>query len=146
MFQWTIKLFVPPLKHTETNKKLKISANIFNTASSTFCHLDFDIDARQRMYLWSVLGVLSIIFLIQKCFIIRVSHITPFFELSLVLLTTQALRLYEFTKKFQRYRPKIEVWGKIFVFALFTFAKSAHFRTKKNGTSSGQIKILRPLL
>ena len=24
--------------------------------------------------------------------------------------------------------------------------KSAHFRTKKNGTSSGQIKILRPLL
>ena len=30
---------------------------------------------------------------------IRVSHITPFFELSLVLLTTKALRLYEFTKK-----------------------------------------------
>ena len=74
-----------------------------------------------------------------------------FFELSLVLLTTKALGLYEFTKKFQRYRPKIEVQGKIFVFALFTrekclLAKSAHFRTKKNGTSSGQIKILRPLL
>ena len=45
----------------------------------------------------------------------RVSHITPVFELSLVLLTTQALGLYEFTKKFQRYRPKIDVWGKIFV-------------------------------
>ena len=29
----------------------------------------------------------------------RVSHITPFFELSLVLLTTKALGLYEFTKK-----------------------------------------------
>ena len=27
-----------------------------------------------------------------------------------------------------------------------TFGKSGHFRTKKNGTSSGQIKILRPLL
>ena len=34
----------------------------------------------------------------------RVSHITPFFELSLVLLTTHAHGLYEFTKKFQRYR------------------------------------------
>ena len=67
---------------------------------------------------------------------IRMSHITPFFELSLVLLTTKALGLYEFTKKIQRYRPKIEVQGKIFVFALFTrekclLAKSAHFRTKK---------------
>ena len=30
---------------------------------------------------------------------IRVSHITPFFELSLVLLTTEAPGLYEFTKK-----------------------------------------------
>ena len=47
---------------------------------------------------------------------IRESHITSFFELSLVLLTIQALGLYEFTKKFQRYRPKIEVWQKIFVF------------------------------
>ena len=27
-----------------------------------------------------------------------------------------------------------------------TFGKSGHFRTKKNDTSSGQIKILRPLL
>ena len=34
----------------------------------------------------------------------RVSHITPFFELSLVLLTTHAIGLYEVTKKFQRYR------------------------------------------
>ena len=50
-------------------------------------------------------------------------HSTPFFELSLVLLTTKALGLYEFTKKFQRYRPKIEVQGKIFVFALFTREK-----------------------
>ena len=33
---------------------------------------------------------------------IRVSHITPFFELSLVLLTTYAIGLYEVTKKFQR--------------------------------------------
>ena len=30
---------------------------------------------------------------------IRVSHITPFFELSLVLLATHAIRLYEVTKK-----------------------------------------------
>ena len=29
----------------------------------------------------------------------RVFHITPFFELSLVLLTTHALGLYEVTKK-----------------------------------------------
>ena len=29
----------------------------------------------------------------------RVSHITPFFELSLVLLTTHAIGLYEVTKK-----------------------------------------------
>ena len=34
----------------------------------------------------------------------RVSHITPFFELGLVLLTTHAIGLYEVTKKFQRYR------------------------------------------
>ena len=34
----------------------------------------------------------------------RVFHITPFFELSLVLLTTLAIRLYEVTKKIQRYR------------------------------------------
>ena len=47
---------------------------------------------------------------------IRVSHFSLFFKLSLVLLTTKALGLYEFTKKIQRYRPKIEVWGKIFVF------------------------------
>ena len=32
-------------------------------------------------------------------FLIRVSHITPFFELSLVLLTTHAIGLYEVTKK-----------------------------------------------
>ena len=32
-------------------------------------------------------------------FLIRVFHITPYFELSLVLLTTKALGLYEFTKK-----------------------------------------------
>ena len=56
---------------------------------------------------------------------IRVFHITPFFELSLVLLTTHAIGLYEVT---------------IF------FAKSAHFWDKKNGTSGGKIKILRPLL
>ena len=35
---------------------------------------------------------------------IRVSHITPFFELSDTLLTTRAIGLYEVTKKFQRYR------------------------------------------
>ena len=35
---------------------------------------------------------------------IRVSHITPFFELSYTLLTTHAIGLYEVTKKFQRYR------------------------------------------
>ena len=34
----------------------------------------------------------------------RVSHITHFFELSLVLLTTHAIRLYEVKKKIQRYR------------------------------------------
>ena len=34
----------------------------------------------------------------------RVFHITPFFLLSLVLLTTHAIGLYEVTKKFQRYR------------------------------------------
>ena len=35
-------------------------------------------------------------------------------------------------KKFQRYRPKIDVWGKIFVFALFTkSAKVAVFGPKK---------------
>ena len=34
----------------------------------------------------------------------RVSHITPFFELSYTLLTTHALGLYEVTKKLQRYR------------------------------------------
>ena len=34
----------------------------------------------------------------------RVSHITPFFELSYTLLTTHAIGLYEVTKKFQRYR------------------------------------------
>ena len=33
------------------------------------------------------------------------------------------------------------IWGK-----MGTFGKSARFRTTKNGTSSGQIKILRPLL
>ena len=44
------------------------------------------------------------------------------FELSLVLLTTKALGLYEFW-------PKVPILG-----------------PKKNGTSSGQIKILRPLL
>ena len=92
-------------------------------------------------------------------------------------------------KKFQRYRPKIDIRRKIFVFdpiykgkrakispkihkieiwpksrpkvinfdlatgsAIFlvskigTFGKSGRFRTKKNGTSSDQIKILRPLL
>ena len=55
-------------------------------------------------------------------------------------------------KKFQRYRPKIEVQGKIFVFDPIykgkraKISKSGRFRTKKNGTSSGQIKILRPLL
>ena len=31
-------------------------------------HLDFDIDARQIMYSWSVLGVRSIIFMIKKMF------------------------------------------------------------------------------
>ena len=34
----------------------------------------------------------------------RVFHITPFFELSLVLLTIHAIGLYEVKKKFQRYR------------------------------------------
>ena len=34
----------------------------------------------------------------------RVSHITPFFELSFTLLTTHAIGLYEVTKKIQRYR------------------------------------------
>ena len=34
----------------------------------------------------------------------RVFHITLFFELSLVLLTTHAIGLYEVTKKIQRYR------------------------------------------
>ena len=34
----------------------------------------------------------------------RVSHFYTFFELSLVLLTTHAIGLYEVTKKFQRYR------------------------------------------
>ena len=43
-------------------------------------------------------------------------HITPFFELSYTLLTTDAHGWYEVTKKFQRYRQYIEVWGKIFVF------------------------------
>ena len=50
---------------------------------------------------------------------IRVSHITLFFELSLILLTTHAIG---------------------------TFGKSDRFQTKKKGTSSGQIKILRPIL
>ena len=36
----------------------------------------------------------------------RVFHITPFFELSLVLLTTHAIGLYEVTKKFQRYQAR----------------------------------------
>ena len=36
--------------------------------------------------------------------LIRVSHITPFFELSYTLLTTHALGLDEVTKKFQHYR------------------------------------------
>ena len=57
----------------------------------------------------------------------RVFHFYTFFELSLVLLTTHAIGLYEVTKK-------------------TSFAKSDRFRTQKNGTSSGQIKILRPLL
>ena len=35
---------------------------------------------------------------------IRVSHITPFFELSYTLLPTHAIGLYEVTKKFQCYR------------------------------------------
>ena len=56
---------------------------------------------------------------LSKMVEIRVSHFYTFFELSLVLLTTKALGLYEFTKKFQRYRPKIEVLRKILVFALF---------------------------
>ena len=34
-------------------------------------------------------------------------------------------------KKFQRYRPKIDVQGKIFVFALFTREKVPIFETKK---------------
>ena len=37
---------------------------------------------------------------IKRAIITRVSHITPFFELSLVLLTTHAIGLYEVTKKF----------------------------------------------
>ena len=41
---------------------------------------------------------------IQITILIRVSHITPFFELSLVLLTTHAIGLYEVTKKIQLYR------------------------------------------
>ena len=41
---------------------------------------------------------------VQSEIVTRVSHITPFFELSLVLLTTHAIGLYEVTKKFQRYR------------------------------------------
>ena len=36
----------------------------------------------------------------------RVFHITPFFELSLVLLTTKALVLYEFTKKISALQTK----------------------------------------
>ena len=60
---------------------------------------------------------------LSKMVEIRVSHFYTFFELSLVLLTTHAHGLKEFTKKFQRYRPKIDVQGKIFVFALFTREK-----------------------
>ena len=59
-------------------------------------------------------------------YIVGCSIFTLFFELSYTLLTTHAHGLYEVTKKIS--------------------AKSAHFQTKKNGTSSGQIKILRPLL
>ena len=40
----------------------------------------------------------------EQAISIRVSHITPFFELSYTLLTTHAIGLYEVTKKFQRYR------------------------------------------
>ena len=36
----------------------------------------------------------------------RVSHITPFFELSFTLLTTHAIGLYEVTKKFHRRTQK----------------------------------------
>ena len=43
---------------------------------------------------------------IKRAIITRVSHITPFFELSLVLLTTHAIGLYEVTKKFQRRTQK----------------------------------------
>ena len=44
----------------------------------------------------------------------RVSHFYTFFELSYTLVTTQLMGCRSSQKKIQRYRPKIDVQGKIF--------------------------------
>ena len=49
-------------------------------------------------------SIVATSYLISSPIHIRVFHFYTFFELSLVLLTTHAHGLYEFTKKFQRYR------------------------------------------
>ena len=53
-------------------------------------------------------------------------------------LAARALSLYEFTKKFQRYRPKIEVQGKIFVFDPIYKGKMAKISPKINKIENGQ--------
>ena len=59
--------------------------------------------------------------------IIRVSHITPFFELSPTLLTTHAIGLYEVTKKFSVIDSKLKFWEKI-SFLHFLQGKNAQNR------------------
>ena len=84
----------------KTKSKIFIQKNIPSTESIVFNGI---IHSKKIEENYSKFQFNQLIFGVSL-FNNRVSHITPFFELSYTLLTTHALGLYEVTKKFQRYR------------------------------------------